>query len=76
MKKEEKKSFVDKLLSMVKNEIRVSYKLSDKPLKGAVSKIGGKPLVPKDFEWPYYTGTDYLDENRKMRPLSFLHNFI
>lgn len=33
MKKEEKKSFVDKLLSMAKNEIRVSYKLSDKPLK-------------------------------------------
>lgn len=31
--------------------------------------------MPKDFEWPYYTGTDYLDENRKMRPLSFLAQF-
>ena len=75
MTEEEKKLFVDKLLSMAKNEIRISYKLSDRPIEGAVSKIGGKPFVPKDFEWPYYTGVDYLDENLKRRPLSFLAQF-
>lgn len=75
MTEESKKAFVDKLLSMAKNEIRIEYKLSEKEIKEPISKIGGKPFLPKGFEWPYYTGVDYLDENLKTRPLSFLAQF-
>lgn len=75
MNEEEKKALVEKLLAVAKNEIRIHYKLRENVIDGPVSKIGGKPLLPEGFEWPYYTGTDYLDKNPKKRPLSFLAQF-
>ena len=75
MTPEEKAVFVEKLLSMAKEEIRVGYKESQVALEGPVSKIGGNPYVPADFEWPYYTSCDYLGENKAERPLSFLAQF-
>lgn len=56
-----------------RNAILINYseeENKEKLLKGT-SKIGGKPDLPKDFQWFYYNGEDYkkIVENR---PLSFL----
>ncbi len=52
------------LKPMCKNIIDVEYIAFDKKIK---SKFGGKPSVPKDFEWPYF---DTEDKGRKA--LTFL----
>ena len=74
--KDEKREAWDALLSafqkMKKEEIRISYeKIVDESLPIGRSKIGGKPDLPLDFEWPYYEGMAY-DAVKKTRPLSFL----
>lgn len=46
--------YARKIRQYAKNEIYLQYK-EKKPDK-YFSKLGGKPLVPKDFVWPYYTG--------------------
>lgn len=55
-----------------RNAIVINYSEEnrEKIPKGS-SKIGGKPDLPKDFQWYYYNGEDY---KRKVanRPLSFL----
>ena len=55
-----------------RNAIVINYNEEnrEKIPKGS-SKIGGKPDLPKDFQWYYYNGEDY---KRKVanRPLSFL----
>lgn len=62
------------LQSIQQNSIEFTMKNEeDKPSAG-FSKIGGKPHVPSDFVWPYYTGTNY-DEVTASRPLSFLAQF-
>lgn len=39
------------------------------------TKFGGRPDVPENFKWEYYSGKGYLDETPKSRPLSFLAQF-
>ncbi len=46
----------------------------DKEKRGK-TKFGGRPDVPADFKWAYYSGKGYLDETPKSRPLSFLAQF-
>ena len=36
------------------------------------SKIGGKPDLPLDFEWPYYKGEHFDGSGISNRPLSFI----
>ncbi len=55
-----------------KDEIRLSYKQPEKPLSEYDSKIGGRPAVPAGFVYPEYEGVGYLDEEPKLRPLSFM----
>ena len=56
-----------------RNAILINYsedENKEKLPKGS-SKIGGKPDLPKDFQWFYFKGEDY--KNRvENRPLSFL----
>ena len=56
-----------------RNAILINYSEDEnkKKLPKGTSKIGGKPDLPKDFQWFYYKGEDYkkIVENR---PLSFL----
>lgn len=56
-----------------RNAILINYsdKENKEKLPKGTSKIGGKPDLPKDFQWFYYKGEDYkkIVENR---PLSFL----
>lgn len=72
MNETEKKKLVEKLLSIAKKEIRITYKQSDTHLSALDSKIGGKPAVPNDFVWPHYTGMVYGEKESKSRPLSFM----
>lgn len=41
------------------------------PPKG-MSKFGGKPDLPKDFQWSYFTTDTFDDDDVKPRPLAFL----
>lgn len=56
-----------------RNAILINYSEEEnrEKLPKGTSKIGGKPDLPKDFQWFYYKGEDYkkIVENR---PLSFL----
>ena len=70
----EKQKLTNKFLEIAKKEIRLNYQKSDSPIDITASKIGGKPAVPAEFEWPTYTGVICGDDNseKKTRPLSFL----
>ena len=51
--------------SLAKNEIVMSVDTDAGAVPPQASKIGGKPWLPRDFQWPVY-------ESDEMRPLSFL----
>ena len=51
-----KEALINKIMAVAKKEIRIKYKKSGTGLSVQNSKIGGKPAVPHDFVWPYYTG--------------------
>ncbi len=57
--------------ALVKNEIRIAYEKAETKLPLGASKIGGKPHLPRAFEWPYYEGESY-DDIWENRPLAFL----
>lgn len=62
------------LESTAMNSIVLDIGICREPL-GGCTKFGGKPLVPRGFEWPYYEGADYMFEEVKRRPLSFFAQF-
>lgn len=68
----EKKQLMERLYSMAKEEIRISYQKETTSIPFLSSKIGGKPAVPADFVWPQYTGIAYGEKESKSRPLSFM----
>lgn len=70
MNQEEKNRICELIKQNEKTEIVIDYIQKDGAGKGA-SKIGGKPDVPKDFEWPVYEGKDFEDITKE-RPLSFI----
>lgn len=66
------KKLKELMLKIAKKEIRItSYGEVDEEANICASKIGGRPAVPKDFEWPVYKGMGY-DDVEKERPLAFL----
>ncbi len=56
---------------LLRNAISVTLGKSGSPLAPDSSKLGGKPCLPKDFEWPHFEGSTYDGETAN-RPLSFL----
>lgn len=66
-----RKELKEILMSITKNEIRLSYQETKETLPVCSSKIGGKPAVPADFQWPEFTAESY-DGITKSRPLSFM----
>lgn len=56
-----------------RNAILINYSEDEnkEKLPKGTSKIGGKPDLPKDFQWFYYKGEDYK-KRVENRPLSFL----
>ena len=55
-----------------KNAIRLEFKMDNKEeIPIGSSKFGGKPDLPKGFEWFYFSGED-TDGVTKERPLNFL----
>ena len=63
-KKKKKIDFSSILEELRRNEIILTAK--GKPSEPDTSKIGGKPLLPVDFKWPYFNSED------GEKPLSFL----
>ena len=63
-KKKEKFDFSEVLEKVVRNEINLTA--DGVPALPDASKLGGKPFLPKGFEWPYFTSED------GEKPLSFL----
>jgi len=51
----------------------ICLNISGKP--SGKTKFGGKPDVPKDFQWPYYNGESVFTNEVKSRPLAFLAQF-
>jgi uncharacterized protein YwqG len=72
MTNDEKDILAKKLLEIAKREIRIDYSTSDEEIECGESKIGGKPDLPTDFDWPYYSGNIDGNGENKNRPLSFL----
>ena len=67
--------------ALQKNSIRIAYStIANQDCPVGCSKIGGKPDLPIGFEWFYYEGKAYTDDEGvynesgvvKNRPLSFL----
>ena len=58
-----------------KTAIVLDYEPVMESLPTGTSKLGGKPHLPENFVWPWYEGTNYLDEETANRPLSFLAQF-
>lgn len=56
-----------------RNAVLINYSDEEnkEKLQKGTSKIGGKPDLPKDFQWFYYEGEDYK-KRVVNRPLSFL----
>ena len=63
MTDKEKEGLMRKLKTIAKKEIRISAERPAAPLSATASRIGGKPAVPKDFEWPRYAEPLYQDES-------------
>lgn len=72
MNETQKQELTKKLLEIAKKEIGITYRKSDISLLSGCSKIGGKPDVPQGFEWPWFSGKAYGEEENVSRPLSFL----
>lgn len=62
---------VDKFKFMTKEAIKLEFSEINTKLPIGASKFGGKPDLPKRFEWFYYKGEGF-DGVIKDRPLSFL----
>ncbi len=55
------------------NSIVINFNTqTSKPLPLGISKFGGCPDLPRDFEWYYFKGESPLTDEIKERPLSFL----
>ena len=61
------------LESSKRNAVLINYSEDEnkEKLSKGTSKIGGKPDLPKDFQWFFYKGEDYK-KRVENRPLSFL----
>lgn len=57
----------DEILRLAKNEIAMQTDSEAKVDRPDASKIGGKPFLPVNFNWPVFTGKD----DGITRPLSF-----
>ena len=64
--------FFDMLPAIRKTAVTVNHAKSDGKIAPGESKIGGKPHLPADFEWPVYHGMGILDTEKATRPLSFM----
>lgn len=54
-----------------RNAVQLHYTPAAEPVAAGGSKIGGRPDVPADFEWPYFESENY-DKVVANRPLSFM----
>lgn len=74
-KEQEKERFIEELKKIGRPEANIELEQGP-ALSPFSSKLGGKPVVPKDFKWPSYQ-VEWLGDvdADKHRPLSFLAQF-
>ncbi len=67
-----KMDLMKKFEEIAKTSVKVDFEtVNNQELPIGASKFGGKPDLPKGFEWYYFTGENY-DGITEKRPLSFL----
>ncbi len=66
----EKETLKRKLMAIARKEIRITTGKPDAPLAATASRVGGKPAVPQDFEWPYFA--DAAEGKTDPLPLAFM----
>lgn len=59
---------------LCRNSVKLDIGGETKVQVGA-SRFGGKPDVPQDFKWEQFEGTNYVNDEAKARPLSFIAQF-
>ncbi|MBQ8513705.1 MAG: DUF1963 domain-containing protein [Clostridia bacterium] len=64
--------FFEMLPAIAKTAVTVDHAKPEGEIALGQSKIGGKPHLPADFEWPTYHGMGILDDEKATRPLSFM----
>ncbi len=57
----------DRINALAKNEIGMEMVEEERVIRPDACKIGGKPYLPANFEWPRFQSTD----DELLRPLSF-----
>lgn len=67
-------NYKNDILKMKRNSISLNIGGEGNNAVG-VTRFGGVPDVPKDFQWPYYNAKTYNDEEVKPRPLAFFAQF-
>lgn len=67
--KEENTALLELIKRLTKNEIEIATSENITLPNG--SKFGGKPYLPKDFEWPHFEAENF-EGDFASRPLSFL----
>lgn len=65
--KKGKKSILEEIRKLAKNEIRIEPDEAVEAVRADGCKIGGKPYLPVDFVWPVFESKD----DGVLRPLSF-----
>lgn len=66
-----KNKLKEQIEALCKNKIHMKICTSQKDVPIGQSKFGGKPHLPKGFQWYYYEG-EGINKKVKNRPLSFL----
>lgn len=66
-----KQGMLDLFEQLQRNAVQLHYTPAAEPLAPCRSKIGGRPDVPADFEWPYFESENYKKVVAN-RPLSFM----
>lgn len=64
-------NLIEKYGHVVRNAVKIDLEESRVTLETGASKVGGKPDLPPDLQWFYYTGESY-DGKAASRPLIFL----
>ena len=67
-------NYKNDIIKLRRNSIVLSIEEEGNTAVGA-TRFGGIPDVPKDFQWPYFTTSTFVDDEEKPRPLAFLAQF-
>lgn len=69
----EKVDYIEEAKKIKLNSIKINFDVENtEKISIGASKFGGRPDLPEDFKWYYFSGWSPFDDCIKNRPLSFL----